>query len=139
MTPLTFPSLPTQSEIYDTFQNAGLYEIIKTLENLEVHVSRPSKPIQPKDTSANGYCEYADKLEQYEKEMKEYKIQENLCQNHNLKVESLILDFIKNEAGLNNIPEQYRNKVFSKAWSDGHSDGYYEVYQELCELVEIFQ
>jgi len=137
MTELIFPTLPTKEEIDIRLQNVGTYDVIKTLENLRVHVSRPSKPVNKCQTKEE-HREYADKLEQWEIEMEEYKVQENLCKIHNLKVESLILNFIKNEAGLNNIPDQYRNKVFSKAWSDGHSSGYYEVYQELCELVEIF-
>lgn len=135
---LTFPFVPTQSEIYDTFQNCGLYEIIKTLENLRVHVPRPNKPIQPKDISSTGYREYADKLKTYEVELEEYRNDQAKCSIFNIKVDVLIHDFVCEESGLNTIPEQYRNKVFSKAWSDGHSGGYYEVYQELCELVEIF-
>jgi hypothetical protein len=140
MTNLIFPTLPTQEEIDIRLQNVGTYDMIKSLEKLRVHVSRPSRPDSGciKIKTAQEHREYADKLEQYEKEMEEYKVQDNMCKIHNLKVDTLILDFIKNEAGLNSIPEQYRNKVFSKAWSDGHSDGYYEVFMQLSELINIF-
>jgi len=140
MTNLISPNLPTLEQFQLDNHLLGTYEMIKLLEKLRVHVSYPRKPDGGgiKIKTAQEHREYADKLELYEKEMEEYKVQEKECNIHNLKVDSLILDFIKNEAGLNNIPEQYWNKVFSKAWSDGHSSGYYEVYQKLCELVEIF-
>jgi len=46
--------------------------------------------------------------------------------------------YIKDIAGLNTIPKQYQEKVWSKAYSDGHSNGYVEVYNCLNNLLEIF-
>lgn len=46
--------------------------------------------------------------------------------------------YIKDAANFKDIPEQYRDKVWSYAWSDGHSNGYSEVFNILCSLVEIF-
>lgn len=37
--------------------------------------------------------------------------------------------------GLENYP--LKDKVFEKAWSDGHSSGYMHVYYELVELAEM--
>lgn len=139
MANLTFPSIPNIDQFKLDNHLLGTYELIKTLENLRVHVSRPQKPSNSfKDHTAQGMRDYADKLAIYETEYAEYIIQEKNCKLHNIKVDALINSFICEDSGLNNIPEQYRNKVFSKAWSDGHSSGYYEVYQELCELVKIF-
>lgn len=140
MTNLIFPFVPTLEQFKLDNHLLGTYELIKTLENLRVHVSRPQKPSNSfKDHTSVGMREFADKLAIYETEYAEYLIQEKECKIHNQNVGDLIHDFICEESGLNTIPEQYQNKVFSKAWSDGHSSGYYEVYQELCELVEIFQ
>lgn len=136
MTQISFPRIPTTLELQNS--EGDVYYNIKMLEKLRVHVQRPSKPIQPKDTSSAGYREYADKLEQYEKELEEFEIQQKECGIHNTKVETLIKNYICEESGLNNIPDQYRNKVFSKARSDGHGEGHYAVYNQLCELVEIF-
>jgi hypothetical protein len=36
------------------------------------------------------------------------------------------------------IPEKYRNRVWTVAWSKGHSEGFYSVYNQLIELIEIF-
>lgn len=36
------------------------------------------------------------------------------------------------------LSEKTREKIYSKAWEDGHSSGYYEVehhFSELCDLV----
>lgn len=136
MTPLTFPFVPTASELHDT--EGDVYDKIKMLEELRVHVERPRNPNHIGIKTSAELFEIAEKMKVYEKEMEEYLVQEKECKFHNLKVDSLINAFISEESGFNTIPEQYRNKVFSKAWSDGHSDGYYAVYQELCELVEIF-
>lgn len=140
MTPLTFPTIPTLEQFQLDNHLLGTYEMIKLLEKLRVHVSYPRKPDAAgiKIKTAQEHREYADKLELYEKDMEEYKIQEKECRIHNQNVHELIEMLIKSQADFNSIPSQYQEKVFSKAWSDGHSDGYYEVYQELCELVEIF-
>ena len=66
----------------------------------------------------------------------QHKKQANL---HNMQVDTLMNALIAYEAGLDNVPEQYRSKVYSKAWSTGHSSGHYAVYQELSELVKIFK
>ena len=53
-------------------------------------------------------------------------------------INNIIEEYIREESGLNNIPIQYRDKIYNKAWQDGHSDGFYSVYQHLTELVNIF-
>lgn len=137
MTPLTFPNLPTQDGIDVIYQNLGTFDTIKYLESLRVHITPPKKPSGIVRTGQE-HREYANKLEVYEVEFAEYRNAQAECSIFNIKVDALINTFISEESGLNTIPEQYRNNVFSKAWSDGHSGGYYEVYRELCELVEIF-
>lgn len=43
--------------------------------------------------------------------------------------------YIKQQAGLFEIPEQYREKVWNKALE---KDSYFEIYQELDELTDLF-
>jgi hypothetical protein len=81
---------------------------------------------------ANDLKEYEGKLVDYKKEKEEYKTQRNI-------ITSIIVEFIKKESGLYDIPKQYQDKVYYKAYQDGHSDGYYSVYQHLEELVDIFK
>jgi len=53
-------------------------------------------------------------------------------------INDVIIEYIKSESGLGKVPEQYRDKLYRIAYERGHSSGFYEVYQELCELVDIF-
>jgi len=53
-------------------------------------------------------------------------------------INALITEFIIVESGLDKIPEQYRDKVYSKAYENGNRSGFYEIYLELCSLVSIF-
>ena len=132
--PVLPPSLNLVGEVYETIRSAQ--------DTLMVpHIQRPAKPKAStlSEGVAAGMRKHADELEAWEAEMLAYNTSMGKIRMHNMKVDALILAFIKSESGLNDIPEQYQNKVFSKAWSDGHSSGYYEAYQQLCELVEIFE
>jgi len=86
-----------------------------------------------------------EESKKYTEDLKAYvddKVKVDLLNDSRRKIEnkiySIIIDYIKEESGLNQIPEQYRDKVYRKAYEDGHSSGHYEVYQKLVELVEIF-
>jgi hypothetical protein len=136
---MTFPTIPTIDQFKSDNHLLGTYQMIAELEKLRVSIQKPNKPIKPVDFSSDSFRKYANDLETYETKLEEYQSNFTLGQIHNMKVDARILDFIKIESGLNNVPEQYREKLFRKAWSDGHSSGYYEVYQQMCELVEIFE
>lgn len=77
------------------------------------------------------YMEYEKALEMSNKKQKAYQYKVN-------EINEIIIDFIKEESGLNTIPEQYRANVYSKAYEKGHGFGFYEIYSELCSLVELF-
>jgi len=136
---MTFPTLPIQEVIDIWLSNIGVYDTIDRLQNLRVHVQKPKNPNHIGIKTSAEMLAMVKKMEAYETAFAEYEIVENSCKIHNQKVDALIHDFICDVSGLNRIPEQYRNKVYSKAWSDGHSDGYYSVYQHLVELVDIFE
>ena len=134
---MNFPALPSSLEI-----KGEVYETIQAAQK-ELMVPRIQSPKRPQ---IKGDLRMIERLRQlsneteiWASEMQTYESEMATIRLHNMKVDALILAFIKKESGLNDIPEQYQNKVFSKAWSDGHSSGYYEVYQQLCELVEIFE
>lgn len=136
---LEFPTLPTIEQLQNT--TPDVRTAIGILQDYRVYPIKPTKPLSvmfPKMTSAELH-EKANELANWEKAMEEYADQAAQCTLHNMKVDELINEYISIESGLRNIPEQYQNKVFSKAWADGHSNGYYEVYGHLCELVDIFK
>ena len=77
------------------------------------------------------YSEYEELSKKIDKRQKAYNQQCN-------EINALIIEFIIVESGLDKIPEQYRDKVYSKAYENGHGCGFYEIYLELCSLVSIF-
>ena len=97
----------------------------------------PKKPIIHINNSSDAK-QYAIELEEYEKKYAEY--EDNFYEYKKIKIaiENVIVEFIKEMSGLNDIPEQYRDKVYSKAYEYGHSSGLSEVYNTLLDLVEIF-
>jgi hypothetical protein len=104
-----------------------------------VYIERPSKPILSNKPTSDEALEYAYKLKEYEDSIKIYDEQKKNHQEKINKIDGIIEEFIKDAACLKNVPEKYRNKVYSKAYSDGHSDGFFSVYQNLCGLVDIFE
>ena len=100
----------------------------------------PSKPLlnNVSRLTSKEVIEYGSVLAQYEKELEEYKLTEVLDRSIRNSIDNIIVEFIKYEAGLDNIPMQYRDKVYSYAYSKGHSYGHHEIYNELVQLIEIF-
>jgi len=101
----------------------------------------PTKPIKPrleqKHASGDAII-YANSLNKYEIDYEKYKLELEKYNKETAKINTAIEEYIKDASGLNTIPEQYRDKIYSYAYGQGHSSGYIEVYNELCNLVDIF-
>lgn len=97
-------------------------------------------PIRPRlhGNSFEDAKQYAINMEVYEEEMCSYLTIKAECEAHNLAIEQEVEARIKEDSGLNSIPEQYRDKVWRYAWEEGHSAGYHEVQIHLINLVDIF-
>ena len=120
---------------------SNVYEATEYAKSL--HPEYPAKPVKPiihnlKSPSSVDYRDYAVVFEKYEKEMVEWKIKRDEYQNFSSKINSELVEYIKEVAGLNTIPEKFRDKVWNKAYEDGHAYGYTEVYYKLLDLVDIF-
>lgn len=96
------------------------------------------KPFLKSNHSGDEAKEYSIALKKYEKEKPAYDRAKKEVQEYNQKINFAIEDFIKEESGLTKLPEHTQSKVYMKAYEDGHSNGYYSVYQELEELVDLF-
>lgn len=103
------------------------------------YLPKPVKPAIPRRAhTSTEAVEYAQKLEVWEKKMEEYYKVRNAAQQVENEVNAVLEQYLKEQAGLNSIPEKSQAKVWQKAWDDSHSSGYYSVYQELVQLVELF-
>ncbi len=115
----------------------------KALEYAESHrYEMPQRPIMPflnRKHTADEAKEHAKSMELYEILMDDYLSMIKERRDHNAALDAVIEMYIKDQSGLNSIPEQYRSKVYAKAESDGHSYGYYEVYNKLIDLVYLFE
>ena len=102
--------------------------------------TRLKKPILKKDANSAEAKHYSLDLEKYEDELElgSYDIAKKEYQSMDFEISNLIEDFIKEESGLNDIPKQYRSKVYDIAYNNGHSSGYINIYQHLVDLVDIF-
>ena len=98
----------------------------------------PTKPILKFNHTSIDVGVYQKNIEHYEKAFDDYKIEKEKYYKNRSKIEDVIVEFIKEETGLNTIPKQYRDKVYSKAYEDVHSRGYYGLYLKLNSLLEIF-
>jgi hypothetical protein len=101
----------------------------------------PDAPKRPRLALAHTSKEaelYAVELQQFEASQQNYKAARNAVQSLSNAIDAVICEFIKQDCGLESVPEQYREKLWNKAWEDGHSSGYYEVHNKLLGLVEIF-
>ena len=103
------------------------------------YLIRPSKPVLTKRTSSKEVFEYAERLARWEQDNANWKNERDNWYENKRKIDSIIETFIKDISGISIVPEQYREKLYSKAWSDGHSSGFYEVYTRLQSLIEIFE
>ena len=119
----------------------SVYEATEYAKSL--YPEYPVKPVKPtirnpKSPSPVDHRDYATVLEKYEQEMAEWKIKRDEYQSYSNKINSELIEYIKEVAGLNTIPEKFREKVWKKAYEDGHACGYTEVYNHLLDLVDIF-
>ena len=118
--------------------------VIQAIKYVESH--RPEYPVKPEKPLTNSKnitsaeaLEWSKKLEVYEKEMIQYRLKKDYYNTTVHRHEIELVEFFKDECNFYDlVPEKSRNKVWDKAWSDGHSCGYYEVYQHLFELVDLF-
>ena len=103
-----------------------------------LYPERLSKPYLQKTHTSAELKQYAILLEAWEKDNAAYVEKRKEVQAQHRLVNEQIELFIKNQANFASIPTDKQDKVWSKAWEDGHSAGYHEVYLELCELVDLF-
>lgn len=124
-------------------QNFGdnVNQAIKHLEQLLPPIpSRSVKPVLNKNLflTSDQVLEFSKKLKAYEEATVKDHEALNEFKKGRFEMDNILTSYIKEVSGLNDIPEQYREKVYSLAYSNGHSEGFTGIYNNLVELVEIF-
>ena len=104
-------------------------------------VSKPSVPkLKSNSPSQEEMKIYSEALLSYEKDLEDYRYKNDFYREERIRLYDLLEDKVKEESGLNDIvPEEYRAKVYSYAYQQGHGSGYSEVYNYLLDLVNIFE
>ncbi len=102
--------------------------------------AKPVKPIIPQNVDSASIRKYADLLEKYEADLKIYEAAyEKLIALEN-EQNTVFEELVKRVSGLyEKVPEQYRDKVYSLAYQNGHSSGFTEIHNHLLDLVGIFE
>ena len=136
------PQFKTLEDIskYQTENQKSVTAMIELIydSNVSEYPVHISKPYLHDHHTTKDVLKYADDLKQWETEKESYSIKLNNFRTEQSRIYSLAEAYIKEESGLNDIPEQYRDKVYSLAYSDGHDNGVCGVYYKLQDLVEIF-
>ncbi len=105
----------------------------------ELYVSKPKEPsLKSLKPTEEDMTLFLSEKEKYKIDLEEYKIKNTFYGDESMRLYPLLEEKIKDDSGLNSIPEQYRDKVYSYAYEQGRGSGYGEVYHYLCNLVEIF-
>ncbi len=105
----------------------------------KLYVKAPVKPFLAKIHTPDEVIQYAEKLKQYEVDLIEFNDNKIFSEIEKEKAIKILETYIKDEACLHTIPYQYREKVFEIARKKCKSSGYFEVFNFLCELIEIFR
>ena len=117
-----------------------VYKAIEYARNiLTGYPIRPHKPMLINNANSDQVRVYANLLEKYELDLENYNKLDKEYSKYINQVHGIVVDFIKEESGFNDIPACYQSKVYSYAYDRGHGGGMYEVYQVLVNLVEIFK
>lgn len=129
----------TVEQMMDIMRRHG---VVSAIEWAQEHYGdcpfMPAKPQLQKNASSTDAMRYAGELRVWEDEHKEYLLQMDFYNKRRQAIEGVIEDFIKEAAGLSVVPKQYQDKVFIRAYKEGHSAGFYEVYLKIKDLIGLF-
>lgn len=101
---------------------------------------KPIKPKLDKEYNSADLKRHTTEIEQWESDMVEYGSYNTLRNIESGKATDLIEKYTHENLGFElHVPEKYRQKVISKAYSDGHSEGAYGYYHSLRNLIDIFK
>jgi hypothetical protein len=132
--------LPDVEELLIKAGSIGVDNAISYVEGFSLEYPvRTGKPILD-DRTPTGLRQHADELEAYEEKMIHYNQKRENYSRREREIKYLIKNFLIKQVGAEKLltPRQLE-KVWEKAWEDGHSSGYYQVYCCLIDLIALFE
>ena len=138
----TVKSKTTIMKKIDYINKFGTHVYEATEHTKTLYPKYPESPVKPrlltiKSTPAE-HREYANQLEKYNELMVTFRHEKDEHRKIVSEIDNELIEYIKEVSGLNTIPEKFREKVWNKAYEDGHAYGYSEIYNHLIDLVDIF-
>jgi hypothetical protein len=124
-----------------TIENDSIYDAeLKISKYLtEIYFKKPYEPnLASTRPSTEEIKKYNILKKEYDSNLKLYKDNQAFYMSEKSRVYSLLTIKLKEDSGLNTIPEQYRDKVYAYAYEQGHSSGMSEVSIYLERLLQIF-
>ncbi len=109
---------------YSYYQDAGEY---------------PKRPTQPRISStatATQIRAHADLVEQWEKDMLEYRKMKDAYDQRKSDLEEQFKQDALEEVGLKGHPKA--DKIYAYAWREGHAHGFSDVFSVLSDIAELF-
>ena len=122
-------------------------QAIEFAETFFTHL--PNEPHKPKignNPSISEATEFVESLRLYEMEMIKYKKVYNKCKKSNDEIQNIIISYIKEVSGLNEIDEKYHKEIINRTdfiYANKHSyyNNYtlYTLYEILIKEIEEFK
>lgn len=116
-------------------QDSVIQAIEFAQDSLPNYPTKPEKPFLMKGANYDQVLEYAELLKEYENGKELYEDNLKNYRSQKMEVDKIIMEYILDEAGIEYVPAQYREKVISIANEEG---GFYPIYLELDKLISIF-
>lgn len=105
-------------------------------QNQMDYPNRPTKPILSRNHTSEDAELYAAMLKTWEKEYAEYQEKLKAYKAHTFELEDQFKRDALDDVGLLNHPKA--DKIYAKAWEDGHASGLNSVYNALVDLAPLF-
>ena len=104
-------------------------------ENKLPYPTKPHKPVLKNDATPNEIRLFADRIEQYDKDMDEYSKKHSEYQKEENRLYLLFKKNALENTGLDK--HEKADKIFGFAWERSHSGGFSWVYNHLCDLADV--
>lgn len=134
----TKEELLNQISIWQHEDNLSTTSIITRLLDLQAYAYKPSRPKQPSPTKdvqsdIESHKEYILASEKYEADLSNYQNEYKLVGEYNKLILEVVDGFILDEAGVNSIPEDIREKIV-KHFRE-YSDDKFDFYNKLSNFI----